>query len=92
MNGAVRIVKFDGARLLRFDGRDWSQVQEFHAGSNPFSRHVLQQVLRDRRTFWSGGSFNATASLSLVDAVVAAPILSRDGEVIGARVRGTSAE
>jgi adenylate cyclase len=84
VNGAVRIVKFDGARLLRFDGRDWSQVQEFHAGSNPFSRHVLQQVLRDRRTFWSGGSFNATASLSLVDAVVAAPILSRDGEVIGA--------
>jgi adenylate cyclase len=84
VKGAVRIVKFDGARLLRFDGRDWSQVQEFHAGSNPFSRHVLQQVLRDRRTFWSGGSFNATASLSLVDAVVAAPILSRDGEVIGA--------
>lgn len=84
VGGAVRIVRFDAARLLRFDGRDWNQVQEFRAGSNPFSRHVLQQVLRDRRTFWSSGSFNATASLSLVDAVVAAPILSRDGDVIGA--------
>ncbi|MEY3172220.1 MAG: Adenylate cyclase 2 [Planctomycetota bacterium] len=84
VGGAVRVVKFDCARLLRFDGRDWQQVQEFHAGNNPFSRHVLQQVLRDRRTFWSSGSLNATASLSLVDAVVAAPILSRDGDVIGA--------
>ena len=84
VGGAVRIVRFDAARLLRFDGRDWNQVQEFHAGSNPFSRHVLQQVLRDRRTFWSSGSFNATASLSLVDAVMAAPILSRGGDVIGA--------
>lgn len=84
VGGAVRIVKFDAARLLLFDGRDWNQVQEFRAGSHPFSRHVLQQVLRDRRTFWSSGSFNATASLSLVDAVVAAPILSRDGSVIGA--------
>jgi adenylate cyclase len=84
VSGAVRIVRFDAARLLRFDGRDWNQVQELRAGTNAFSRHVLQQVLRDRRTFWSSGSLNATASLALVDAVVAAPILNRDGDVIGA--------
>ncbi|MFM7056125.1 MAG: adenylate/guanylate cyclase domain-containing protein [Planctomycetota bacterium] len=84
VSGAVRIVRFDAARLLLYDGRDWNQVQELHAGTNTFSRHVLQQVLRDRRTFWSGGSFNATASLAMVDAVVAAPILDRDGDVIGA--------
>ncbi|MEY2726751.1 MAG: Adenylate cyclase 2 [Planctomycetota bacterium] len=84
LSGAVRIVRFDGARLIRFDGQDWKQVQELHAGDNPFSRHVLQQVLRDRKTFWSSGSFNTSASLALVDSVVAAPILNREGAVIGA--------
>ena len=84
LSGAVRVVRFDGARLIRFDGHDWKQVQELHAGENPFSRHVLQQVLRDRKTFWSSGSFNATASLALVDSVVVAPILNREGAVIGA--------
>lgn len=84
LSGVVRVVRFDGARLIRFDGHDWKQVQELHAGDNPFSRHVLQQVLRDRKTFWSSGSFNATASLALVDSVVAAPILNREGTVISA--------
>lgn len=84
LNGAVRVVRFDGARLLRFSGQDWMQVREYQAGDHPFSRHVLQQVLRDRKTFWSSGSFNATASLAYVDSVIAAPILNREGEVIGA--------
>src|SRR5262245_17826238 len=49
------------------------------------SRHVLNRLLAEKRTFWQVPS-NAVpqASLAGVSAVVAAPILDRTGAVIGA--------
>jgi adenylate cyclase len=52
----------------------------------PASRHVLNKVRQRRKTLWDKpeGSSTATTSLDTVAAVVAAPILNRQGEVIGA--------
>ncbi len=52
----------------------------------PASRHVLNKVRQRAKTLWDkpDGSAIATASLDSVAAVVAAPILNRKGEVIGA--------
>ena len=52
----------------------------------PASRHVLNKVRQRRKTLWDKpeGSSTATTSLDSVSAVVAAPILNREGEVIGA--------
>ncbi len=51
------------------------------------SQLVLSRVLSEKRTFWlhpDPGNTGAAESLLGVEAVVAAPILDRDGEVIGA--------
>jgi adenylate cyclase len=48
-------------------------------------QHILERVCRDRRTFWevSDALLAEAASLRGVEAVVAAPILDRDGIVLG---------
>ena len=52
----------------------------------PASRHVLNKVRERAKTLWDkpDGCAMTTASLDSVAAVVAAPILNRKGEVIGA--------
>lgn len=52
----------------------------------PASRHVLNKVRQRAKTLWDKpeGSSTATTSLDSLSAVVAAPILNRKGEVIGA--------
>lgn len=49
------------------------------------SRHVLERVRQEKKTFWKGFRQPAPDARSLADvkAVVAAPILNRQGEVIG---------
>ena len=56
------------------------------AAKAPASRHVLNKVRQRAKTLWDKpeGSATATTSLDSVAAVVAAPILNRQGEVIGA--------
>ncbi len=50
------------------------------------SRRVLNQLLKERRTFWEvpGATGGPMASLAGMEAVVAAPILNGKGDVIGA--------
>jgi class 3 adenylate cyclase len=52
----------------------------------PASRHVLNRVRSKAKTIWEkpDASSTATGSLESVAAVVAAPILNRQGDVIGA--------
>ncbi len=47
------------------------------------SRKILDKILAEKRTFWELPSTNFTASLMGVKALVAAPILDRQGNVIG---------
>ena len=80
-----------GAVVLRQEGR-W-KVASF-ASANPninegawqASTRILTRVLEDKRTLWQGSvsSGQPGASLSGVQAVIAAPILSKSGDVLGA--------
>jgi|SRR5579864_259051 len=99
----VELVNLDSASVLLFKQGDW-QSQGFHAipalsrePRRPVSHRVLEKMREEKRTFWQVPelSLPATASLEEVDAVVAAPILDRNGTVIGAlygdrRRRGAS--
>jgi adenylate cyclase len=91
--GIVELIGLSsGAVLLRQHGQ-W-QVASFtsaHPGANVenswrASTRILNKVLEDKRTFWQGtvSSAQAQQSLTGVNAVIAAPILSKTGEVMGA--------
>jgi adenylate cyclase len=75
-----------GLVLLRRDG-DWELVAchpPHDDAKSQFSRSILETVVVQRRTFFHGGQFQATAaSLLGVTAVVASPILGESQEVIG---------
>ncbi len=84
----VDLVGLDSGRVLVREGENWQQVavatassEAVPAGWRP-SRTVLDEVTRQRRTFWQGPG--ETKSLQGIDTVVAAPILDRNGSVIGA--------
>jgi adenylate cyclase len=88
----VQMVGLDSGRVLLLNEGEWQTqaTRTAHlvtAESNwrP-SQHVLGCVCREKRTFWEMPSAAVTPAASLigVKAVVAAPILSRDGTVIGA--------
>ena len=89
----VNLVGLDAGRVLILDDEgSWSVralAQSPAAGQQPPappSRRALGQMLGERRTVWFSPALNGGAggaSLSEIDAVVAAPILDRDGQVIG---------
>jgi adenylate cyclase len=86
----VDLVGLDSGRVLLRKGDDWSvqalETARAAAGAAEWtlSRQVAGRVLDEKRTFWqSPDALAAGASLLGVSAVVAAPILDRDGEVIG---------
>jgi adenylate cyclase len=88
---AVDMVDLDSAQLLLLQSGEWrQQALRLPPGSGADilgrpSRSVLAQVLEDKRTFWEMlDDLQQQHSLVGVDAVVAAPILDRRGEVIGA--------
>lgn len=81
---AIEIVGLDEAwvRLLDASG-EWRPYPPTHAGPPP-SRSLLARVYAERRTFWGHPrDVGEAASLSRVQAAVAAPILSASGEVLG---------
>jgi adenylate cyclase len=87
----VDLVGLDSGRVLLLDGSNWQVQAAEYAGGPPSdpdwrpSRHVLQQLVTDKRTCWVGTQeVNPGHSLLGIDAVVAAPILNACGGVIGA--------
>jgi adenylate cyclase len=88
----VDTVALDSARVLLLKNSEWhvqttqtSSVKGSTAVRKP-SMTVLNRVLEDKRTFWEEPGLDtlATESLHGIHTVVAAPILNRTGEVIGA--------
>jgi adenylate cyclase len=80
-----------GAVLLRQAGR-WetasfaSAYPEYDVHTWNPSTSILSRMLNDKRTLWQGtvSPTQSAASLAGVQAVIAAPILSKSGEVLGA--------
>jgi adenylate cyclase len=86
----VDLVKLDSGRVLFRVGQSWQEktVQALSRSGGdsawrPSSR-VMMNVLREKKTFWQVPDAGAGASTRGIDAVVAAPILDRKGEIIGA--------
>ncbi|HEV3137655.1 MAG TPA: adenylate/guanylate cyclase domain-containing protein [Pirellulales bacterium] len=90
----VKLVGLDSGRVLMRKGNHWEQKSQ---EITPFasdedcdaapSNHILGSLLREKRTVWSdpeNSAFDMEQSLVGVQAVVAAPIFDRHGEVIGA--------
>jgi adenylate cyclase len=86
---AVDLVGLDSARALLLQGEDWRVQAGADGPSAPAvsewkpSSRMLSRLRAQRRTFWVAPA-SAGASLRDVLAVVAAPILDRQGTVIGA--------
>jgi adenylate cyclase len=88
----VDLINLDSGRVLFWNGQDWqthslsTSPRRAHEATPPVSGTVLATVLREKRTFWEtpNPALPAGASLSGVAAVVAAPVLDRNGAVIGA--------
>jgi adenylate cyclase len=85
----VKIVGLDTGRVLLRKAAGW-ETAAIHGtadapGWNP-SRHVIDRLLSTRKTVWQKpqqASEPDSASLRLLDTVVAAPLLDRDQQVIG---------
>jgi sigma-B regulation protein RsbU (phosphoserine phosphatase) len=87
----VDLVGLDSGQVLLFQDGAWrSQAQKVAAthrqgDERHASRSVLARVLSEKRTFWQVPATQAPqGSLVGINAVVAAPILGRDGAVLGA--------
>jgi adenylate cyclase len=88
----VDLINLDSGRVVLLYQGGW-ETHSFHARpgaagqtTRPISRHVLNAVRQEKRTFWQvpDPSVWVAPSLREVEAVVAAPVLDRDGAVIGA--------
>jgi len=90
----VEIVGLDTGQVLVLNGDEWRvEAQQLADNSAPEpgwqpSRKVLKRLRREKRTFWhepdqSGLQVDSITAYGL-NAVVAAPILDRQGNVIGA--------
>ena len=88
----IDIVGLEVAAALTWHDGEWNaeSICERQAASSDGlsewvpSRTILQQVREKRRTYWEVPGVEHTASLMDVKALVAAPILNRKAEVIGA--------
>jgi adenylate cyclase len=86
----VSMAGLDSGRVLLFDGAGWQTRALYaeprlsrEAPPEP-SRIILTKVREEKKTFWELPGGSSSASLVGVTAVVAAPILDRNGDVIGA--------
>lgn len=83
----VDLVKLDSGRVLIRENDKWDE-KATHVASPRIeledrpSNRVLANVLRDKKTFWKVPE--VTTSTFGLDAVVAAPVLDKNGNVIGA--------
>lgn len=86
----VELVGLDAGRVLLLEEGRWQKQAEYVATRTAAdsewvpSRQVLGSVVKEKKAFWEAQSAGPAASLIGVKAVVAAPILNRAGEVIGA--------
>jgi sigma-B regulation protein RsbU (phosphoserine phosphatase) len=86
----VERVGLDAGRVLLLDRGQWhleaqQTAPQWTARDWQPSRRVLDQLLREKRTFWlEPTGEDLTGNLTGVASVLAAPILSPEGEVIGA--------
>jgi adenylate cyclase len=87
---AVEMVGLDSARVLLLEQDEW-RPKAIQAGAGATSdadwrpsRRLLERLLREKRTFREAPEAAPGSSLLGVRAVVAAPILDRRGEVVGA--------
>lgn len=89
----LEMVSLDRAAVLKRTGETWEIAALATEGKGIASERwqpsqkLLSQLLRDRRTLWGRpGAIdsNPSESLAFLLAMVAAPILDPDGEVIGA--------
>jgi adenylate cyclase len=89
----VDIVGLDTGRVLLLEKDQWKAVAVHaaaHIALDPAwlpSQNILTKVREEKRTFWQGPDQSdpeLAESLLGVEVVVAAPILNREGEVIGA--------
>jgi adenylate cyclase len=83
----VDLVRLDSGRVLLLLGGQWQLKAKASAGRKtsdgvPPSSRILSKVLNEKRTSWQVPDL--TQSTFGIDAVIAAPILDRRGEVIGA--------
>lgn len=90
VGAAIELARLDSARVLLWTGEDWKTQAEQTAPRltaeqqwRP-SREILARVRQEKRTFWQSPGDDALGTISLrgVRAVVAAPILDRQGEVM----------
>jgi adenylate cyclase len=86
----VEMVGLDSAQVLLLQNGAWKKAASWTAPSTAGaatsepSRHILDRVAREKRTFWQKpAGASPTQSLMQVQAVVAAPILNRHGAVLG---------
>jgi adenylate cyclase len=86
----VDLVKLDSGRVLILNGEDWTERAMQQGPSmlldtpwRPSSR-VLANVQREKKTFWQIPDLRGSFSTRGIDAVVAAPILDGEYNVIGA--------
>jgi adenylate cyclase len=86
----VEMVGLDSAQVLLIQNGEWKKVASWTAPSaagapaSEASRHILERVAREKRTFWQRpAGASPSQSLMQVQAVVAAPILNRHGAVLG---------
>ncbi|MBP90798.1 MAG: hypothetical protein CMJ64_29490 [Planctomycetaceae bacterium] len=88
----IDVVGLETAAALMWDGRDWRTEAICTRPGSPTpeetewvpSRSILQRVRDERKTFWKVPDGAHAASLIDVKALVAAPVLNRKAEVIGA--------
>ena len=88
----LELVGLDSASVLELRDGQWNVVAYQTGQANAVAqetspnRHVLRLVRERRKTIWEVPTTDATATASLnsLAAVVAAPILDREGTVIGA--------
>lgn len=88
----IDVVGLETAAALMWDGQDWTTEAICTRPGAPTpedaewvpSRSILQRVKDERKTFWRVPDEGHAASLIDVKALVAAPILNRKAEVIGA--------
>ncbi len=90
----VEIIGLDTGRILSQKEDSWQVEAQFAEPNSPRepnwrpSRQVLKRLSQEKRTFWHeadhSGLVVESASMVGVSSIVAAPILNRQGDVIGA--------
>ena len=85
----VKIVGLHSGHVLLREGEEWKRIAGFGRFNANFwqpSKHVLEQVVREKKTFWLQSQPDDMAdspSLARLQTVVASPILDATGKVIG---------